>query len=80
MATATLKSTTAVVRNVILELTPDEAETLLLITGYIGGLKSGRRKHSDAIGKALRDVGVWYSYEENRINPKVAEGAQIWLY
>jgi hypothetical protein len=44
---------------VVLELSLAEAETLLAITGLIGGCPSeSRRAHTDAIGEALQDAGL----------------------
>jgi len=43
MAKATLQKVEPVKPNILLELTPDEAEVLLLISGYVGGSPEGRR-------------------------------------
>ena len=41
-----------------LTLTEDEAETLLIITrNIIGDVDSSRRKHTEAIGRVLREAG-----------------------
>lgn len=49
------KATTA---GITLELTLEEARTLLYITNQVGGPPEGRRGHMDAIGSALRSAGV----------------------
>lgn len=58
MAKAKLIPPVPVTPNVQLELTPEEAQTLLDITRNIGGNPTEtRRKHSDSIASALRSVG-----------------------
>lgn len=49
------KATTA---GITLELTLEEARTLLYITNQVGGPPEGRRGHMDAIGSALSSAGV----------------------
>ena len=64
MATATI--TTKAVEKVVvdheeivrLELSRDEAETLRIIFGRIGGSPQGRRGHVTAMTEALEDAGV----------------------
>lgn len=59
MTKATLKEAVPVRVGVILELTPDEAETLKRIGMLVGGEPNrSRRKHIDAINSALTSVGV----------------------
>ena len=61
MAKATLVNQEPPKPNVLLELSYEEAETLLIVTDRIGGdPQLSRRKHTDKIGQALRDV---YSLE-----------------
>lgn len=47
-------------KRVILELSINEAETLALILGRVGGAPGtgSRRGHCDAIDRALRDAGI----------------------
>lgn len=46
---------------VLLDLSEDEAETLLTLTGHVGGdSRRGRRGHTDSIAKALTSAGVRY--------------------
>ena len=59
MAKATLVKPEPPKPTVLLELSYEEAQTLLIVTGYIAGNpQRSRRKHTDNIGKALSDVGV----------------------
>lgn len=57
----TREVTTAVTESrVVLTLSPGEAETLLAVTRAIGGdPEMSRRAHTDAIGSALRNAGVF---------------------
>lgn len=41
-----------------LTLTAEEAETIFAITRHIGGSGMSRRRHTDAIGDAFRELGV----------------------
>jgi len=50
MAKATISS------SVILTLTQDETETLLLVCRHVGGDPEGSRRHIDKIMKALAEV------------------------
>lgn len=43
---------------VLLELTLDEAATLLWVTRFIGGNPEGRRRHIDALRVALSRIDV----------------------
>jgi len=63
MATATKKATT--IYNVTLTLNHNEAETLLALTGKIGGdPNTSRRRFIDSIRHALREAGVNAVYPE----------------
>lgn len=43
----------------VLELTPEEAETLVILSGCVGGNPSNtRRKHTNAICNALLATGI----------------------
>lgn len=71
MAKATLKPIEPVKPNVLLELTHEEALVLRKVTGMIGGVPgTTRRKHTDAIQRALAAVGfeVDYNYTGVRGN------------
>ena len=68
MAKATLVNQEPPKPNVLLELSYEEAKTLLIVTDHIGGdPQLSRRKHTDKIGQALRDVSLEYK-EENKYN------------
>lgn len=59
MARATLKEVEPVKRPVLLELSPEEAESLMLVVSLIGdNSKVTRPGDVDAIYIALRSVGV----------------------
>jgi hypothetical protein len=65
MAKATLVKPEPPKPNVLLELSYEEAKTLLIVTDRIGGdPQLSRRKHADKIGQALRDVGLEYKEEK----------------
>lgn len=58
MATATAKTNKVrvVYSEITLELTPREAQTLFIMTQYVGGSTDSRRVDSDAIQRALRNA------------------------
>jgi hypothetical protein len=61
MAKATLVKPEPPKPNVLLELSYEEAKTLLTVTTLIGGNSQlSRRKHTDKIGKALINIGLGY--------------------
>jgi hypothetical protein len=61
MATATAQPVSN--RMIVLTLTEQEAETLHTVTRKISGsVETSRRGHTDSIGKALRELGIKYSY------------------
>lgn len=54
MAKASVKGTAV---TILLELTIEEAETLLDVTRRIGGPRNSRREHTDSIASAILDTG-----------------------
>lgn len=61
--TKKILKTTVVEENVVeLTLTPQEAETIRAVLGYVGGCPdSSRRKHVVSIDSALYEAGVDYN-------------------
>jgi len=69
MAKATLVKPEPPKPNVLLELSYEEAKTLLTVTALIGGdPQLSRRKHTDKIGKALIDIGLGYKEELDSVS------------
>lgn len=59
MAKARTETKTVVTETVLLELSPEEAETLLAIMGKVAGSTTlSPRKHTDAVSSALHSAGV----------------------
>ena len=73
MATATLQEVKPVKPNVILTLTPEEAEALRRVLSRVGGEdRYTRRRHTNAISRALDSVG--YEYQAD-VEDVVATGS-----
>lgn len=47
----------------VLTLSQQEAETLMIITGWVGGPYSGRRRDMESIQQALRSAGMDEQFE-----------------
>lgn len=65
MATAKKLPVQPVVPNIALELTPAEAQFLADLLAFVGGSPEGRRRHSDGILNALRNVDITFQDEEH---------------
>lgn len=58
---------------VTLRLDQDEAATIAAILGHIGGIpETSGRKHTEAVSKALREVG--YTYINSPYNKSITNG------
>ena len=56
-------------RTVTIEMTENEAQSLLIICGYIGGFSTTRRGHFDNLSRALKGADIKVPSEDN-VDPK----------
>lgn len=65
MADCKKREKTTVETRYLLDLSEDEALALLAVVNRVGGMPDvSRRRHTNAVGVALADAGVRYTYGE----------------